>query len=165
MITDVSQIFYTLRPVNVAAVQKEARRKHAGSTQKARRKHPSFPIKAESGTHTKKATFLGSTHGCFLRASFCCIINGSQCTKSKSKVGTLMFSQEWPQVILGTMAFCTSKVVQKQQHRTQCRLKKSPNRVASQQQQSRNVARRLLPQGLLNMITWQPSKYREHQCP
>ena len=43
------------------------------------RKHPSFPIKAESGTHTKKATFLESNHGCFLRASFCCIINGSHC--------------------------------------------------------------------------------------
>ena len=49
----------------------EARRKHAGSTH--------HPIKAELGTHTKKATFLGSTHGCFLHASFCCIINGSQC--------------------------------------------------------------------------------------
>ena len=49
----------------------QARRKHPGSTH--------HPIKAESGTHSKKSTFLGSTHGCFLRASFCCIINRSQC--------------------------------------------------------------------------------------
>ena len=28
--------------------------------------------------HNKQTTFLGSTHGCFLGASFCDIINGSQ---------------------------------------------------------------------------------------
>ena len=56
-------------------------RKHAGSMQEA----PGstyHPIKAEWGTHTNKTTFLGSTHGCFLRASFCFIINGSYCTVS-----------------------------------------------------------------------------------
>ena len=37
--------------------------------------HPSSPISIESGTHTKQATFLGSTHVCFLCATFCDIIN------------------------------------------------------------------------------------------
>ena len=63
-------------------IKQQCRRKQAGSTQEACRKHAGsthHPIKAEWGTHTKKATFLGSTHGCFLRASFCCIINGSNC--------------------------------------------------------------------------------------
>ena len=58
----------------------KACRKHAGSVQEARRNHAGsthHPIKAESGTHTKKATFLGSTHRCFLRPPFCCIINRS----------------------------------------------------------------------------------------
>jgi len=55
----------------VAAVQKEARRKH-----------PSFPIKAELGTHTKKATFFGSTHGCFLRAS--CVLPSVASLTSRS---------------------------------------------------------------------------------
>ena len=44
-----------------------------GSTQE----HPSSPISIESGTHTKQATFLGSTHVCFLCATFCDIINGA----------------------------------------------------------------------------------------
>ena len=61
-------------------LQQQYRRKHAGSMQEARRQHPSLPIKAESGTHTKNSTFLRSAHGCFLPASFCCIINGSQCS-------------------------------------------------------------------------------------
>ena len=42
----------------VAAVQKEACRKH-----------PSFPIKAESGTHTKNTTFLGSTRVGYFRTT------------------------------------------------------------------------------------------------
>ena len=39
--------------------------------------HPLSPISIESGTHTKQATFLGSTHVCFLGATFCDIINGA----------------------------------------------------------------------------------------
>ena len=44
-----------------------------GSTQE----HPLSPISIESGTHTKQATFLGSTHVCFLCAAFCDMINGA----------------------------------------------------------------------------------------
>ena len=42
----------------------------------SRRNHPSLTINLESGTHTKLATLLGSTHGWFLGDSFCYIING-----------------------------------------------------------------------------------------
>ena len=45
----------------------------------AHRQHTSLPISIESGTHNKQATFLGSTHVCFLGATFCDIINGAQC--------------------------------------------------------------------------------------
>ena len=43
----------------------------------SRRNHPSLTINLESGTHTKLATLLGSTHGGFLGDSFCDIINGA----------------------------------------------------------------------------------------
>ena len=33
------------------------------SSNNSRRKHPLLTIKLELGTHTKQATFLGSTHG------------------------------------------------------------------------------------------------------
>ena len=41
------------------------------------KEHPLSPISIESGTHTKQATFLGSTHVCFLGATLCDIFNGA----------------------------------------------------------------------------------------
>ena len=42
-------------------------------------KVPQFWKKQDSRNLFRK--HAGSTHGCFLRASFCCLINGSQCIK------------------------------------------------------------------------------------
>ena len=40
------------------------------------------------GIQTKNATFIGSTHECFLGASFCDIINGSLYMKNSNLVHT-----------------------------------------------------------------------------
>ena len=60
----------------------------------SRRNHPSLTINLESGTHTKLATLLGSTHGWFLGDSFCDIINGAKCRSGNLKNITFWASQQ-----------------------------------------------------------------------
>ena len=69
------------------------------STHDIRRKHPSLAINLELGTHTKQATFLGSTHGGFLGDSFCDIINGSQCRKLQQHFLIICITKSVPQTI------------------------------------------------------------------
>ena len=54
--------YVLVRPAPAVAVEKEACRKHAGSTHH-------YLLKAESKTHTTKATFLGSTQEAHMGAT------------------------------------------------------------------------------------------------